>query len=54
MIGLRIDGIYRKIEKEATRLGKPIYFISNAFDVSSVKPEKHISQFYLYKVEPKK
>ena len=54
MIGLRIYGIYRKFEKEATRLGKPIYFISNAFDVSFAKPEKHISQFYLYKVGPKK
>ena len=52
MIGLRMDGIYRKIQKEATRLNKPIYLISNAFDVSFAKPEKHISQFYLYKVEP--
>lgn len=51
MIGFRIDSIYRKIEAEAKRLNKTIYFISNAFDVSIAKPEKHLGQFYLYKID---
>ena len=52
MIGLRMTSIYKKIEKEASRLGKPIFLISNAFDVKDIKPEKCVGQFYLYKVKP--
>lgn len=52
-VGLHIEPIYRKIQSEATRLNKPIYFISNAFNLKSQKPTKHISQFYLYKITPK-
>lgn len=51
-VSLHIEPIYRKIQKEATRLGKPLYFISNAFNVPDVKPEKKLGSFYLYKVPP--
>ena len=52
-VSLRINSIYRKIQDEANRLNKTLYFISNAFDVDEVKPEKAVSTFYLYKITPK-
>lgn len=47
-----IETIRRKIECEATRLNKPIYFISNAFDLENLKPEKKWDSFYLYRIDP--
>ena len=52
-ISLHIEKIRRKVEDEATRIGKPIYFISNAFDLKDLKPKKQLGSFYLYKIEPK-
>lgn len=46
--------IFQKVQQEATRLGKELYFISNAFDIPGVKYEKLYHSFYLYKVKPKK
>lgn len=48
-----IEKIHRKIEEEATRLGKTIYFISNAFDLKDLKPKKQLDSFYLYEIKPK-
>ena len=53
-VSLHIKPIYKKIKKEATRLNKTLYFISNAFDLPDLKPEKKISTFYLYKITPEK
>lgn len=53
-VSIHIEKIRHKIEREATRLGKPIYFISNAFDLKNLKPEKQLDSFYLYKIEPAK
>ncbi|MBQ6461210.1 hypothetical protein IJI91_01495 [Candidatus Saccharibacteria bacterium] len=50
---LHIRSIYRKIQAEANRLDKTLYFISNAFDVPEVKEHKKVDSFYLYKIEPK-
>ncbi len=52
MLGLNMGRVYSKIEKEATRLKKPIYLISNAFDVSDKKPVKHVGYLYLYEIKP--
>lgn len=52
-VSLHIEPIYRKIQEEATRLKKPLYFISNAFDIPGVKPKGKVSSFYLYKITPK-
>lgn len=52
-VSIHIEKIHRKIESEATRLGKPIYFISNAFNLKTIKPQKKFDTFYLYKIEPK-
>ena len=49
---LHIEPIYHKIQEESTRLKKPLYFISNAFDIPNVKPKKKVSAFYLYKITP--
>lgn len=49
-----VEKIFQKIQKEATRLNKELYFISNAFEVPGVKHQKLYHSFYLYKVKPKK
>lgn len=49
---LHIRSIYRKIQAEANRLDKTLYFISNAFEVPQVKEVKKLNSFYLYKIEP--
>lgn len=51
-VSIHIEKIRRKIEDEATRLDKPIYFISNAFNLKDLKPLKQLDTFYLYKIEP--
>jgi ubiquinone/menaquinone biosynthesis C-methylase UbiE len=53
-VSLHIKKIRRKIEDEATRIGKPIYFISNAFNLKDIKPEKQLDSFYLYKIAPRR
>jgi ubiquinone/menaquinone biosynthesis C-methylase UbiE len=53
-VSLHIKKIRRKIEDEATRIGKPIYFISNAFNLKDIKPEKQLDSFYLYKITPRR
>ena len=52
-VSLHIEPIYRKIQSEANRLKKPIYFISNAFDIPNLKPKAKVNTFYLYKITPK-
>lgn len=49
---LHIRSVYRKIQSEANRLNKTLYFISNAFDVPEVREMKKVDSFYLYKIEP--
>lgn len=47
-----INKIYLKIQKEATRLKKNLYFISNGFEIPNIKYEKTYSSFFLYLVKP--
>lgn len=49
-----IKKIYEKIQAEATRLQKTLYFISNGFEVPELKVEKTYSSFFLYKIKPQK
>ena len=53
-VGPHIEPIYRKIQREANRLDKPLYFISNAFNLKDLKPEKKAGTWYLYKINPRK
>ena len=53
-VSLHINAIYRKIQSEANRLDKTLYFISNAFDTSIAKPKAKQSTFYLYEIKPNK
>lgn len=45
-----IKKITEKIEKEARRLKKPLYIISNGFELPGHKPLKNISSYHLYKI----
>ncbi|MBR5389097.1 class I SAM-dependent methyltransferase [Candidatus Saccharibacteria bacterium] len=49
-----ITPVYHKVQKEANRLGKTLYFISNAAKPKNIKYQKKIDSFYLYKVIPEK
>ena len=53
MLPVSLDATFKHLRKEATRLNKTLYLISNAFDVAGVKPYKHEIPFYLYKICPK-
>ena len=46
-----IEKITRKIEREAKRLKKSIYVISNGFRLPSHKPIKHVGAYYLYRIK---
>ena len=47
-----IPRLYKRVQKEAKRLNKTIYLISNAFDFKTIKAQKHLAPYYLYKIEP--
>lgn len=47
-----IKGIYRKLEKEATRQGRGYDFISYGFEVPGVQCHKRSGTHFLYRVEP--
>lgn len=44
----------RHIEKQAKKIGHPIYLISHAFEVSGYKAEKTYRAYYLYKIKEAK
>ena len=45
--------IEAKIQNEANRLNKTLYFVSYGFQSPSMKPEKSYRAYFLYKVTPK-
>ena len=45
-----IKKIYQKVEKEAKRLHKKLYFISLAFPIPNQKPINQKGPYYLYKI----
>ena len=49
-----MDKLYRKVQSEANRLKKPLYFISYAFCIKGIKPTKKSGVYFLYLVEPEK
>lgn len=53
-VSTHINKIYQKIQNEANRLGKTLYFISNAFTVAGKRPVKQAGTFLLYKITPEK
>ena len=44
----------KKVQSEANRLQKPLYFISYAFNSKKNKPVKAYRAYFLYKIEPEK
>lgn len=47
-----IDRMYAKVQREATRLQKPLYFMSYGFRVENEAEVGHDKSFRLYLVEP--
>lgn len=47
-----IGRMYQKVQQEATRLGRPLYFMSYAFSVPDIKELRKDRSFYLYRVNP--
>lgn len=47
-----IKKMYAKVATEATRLGRPLYFMSYGFAVPDVLAAAHNASCFLYKVEP--
>lgn len=45
--------IEAKVQNEANRLNKTLYFVSYGFQSPSMKPEKSYRAYFLYKVTPK-
>ena len=48
-----INKIFDKIQREATRLKKPLYVISYAFDSVAYLPVENSGPYFLYKIIPK-
>ncbi len=46
--------IVNYIEKQATKIGHPIYLISYAFEAEKYKSEKNYRAYYLYKIKETK
>jgi hypothetical protein len=44
--------MYKKVEKEATRLGKNLYFISYGFQVPGYNSERSYRAHHLYRISP--
>lgn len=47
-----IDKMYRKVEAQAQRLNKTIYFVSYGFAVKNQRPQKTHQAHHLYKITP--
>ncbi len=47
-----IAKMYKYVAAEAVRLGRPLSFISYAFDIPGAKPTKKVGAHYLYVIKP--
>lgn len=47
-----INRMYQRVEHEATRLGRALYFMSYGFEVKNKQPLRSDKNFYLYKLTP--
>jgi ubiquinone/menaquinone biosynthesis C-methylase UbiE len=52
MLPLGLEATFKHLRKEATRLNKTLYLISNAFDLKNEKPYKREAPYFLYKIKP--
>ena len=46
-----VKRLYSRLMDESKRLGKKLYFITNAFDCKNVAPVKQIAPYYLYEIK---
>jgi hypothetical protein len=47
-----IKKMYKKVQEQATRLGREIEFLSFAFVVPGIEPIKSQDAYYLYRIKP--
>lgn len=47
-----IAKMYARVQQEATRLGRPLTFISYAFNISGITPDASDKSYFLYVVKP--
>lgn len=50
--GRDIAGMYAKVQSEATRLRRPLEFITYGFDIPGVMPTRAVGAHFLYTVKP--
>ena len=50
--GRDIAKMYARVEQEASRLGRPLTFISYAFDIPNVIPDTADKSYFVYVVKP--
>lgn len=47
-----ITKMYTRVQQEATRIGRPLTFISYAFNIPNVTPDASDKSYFLYVVKP--
>lgn len=47
-----IAKMYDKVQREATRLARPLAFVSYAFEIPGVPPTKTLGAHHLYRIKP--
>lgn len=47
-----IDRMARRVEQQAARLSRPLYFLSYAFELPGLESLHKNSSFFLYRIEP--
>ncbi len=50
--GRDMKRIAKKVEKQAHKIGRPIYLISHAFEIPGHKVQKKVRAYLLYKINP--
>jgi hypothetical protein len=50
--GRDIAKMYARVEQEASRLGRPLTFVSYAFDITGIKPDASDKSYFVYEVKP--
>ena len=47
-----ITKMYTRVQQEATRIGRPLTFISYAFNIPNIVPEASDKSYFLYVIKP--
>ena len=50
--GRDIAKMYARVQQEASRLGRPLTFVSYAFNIPNIEPEASDKSYFVYEVKP--